>query len=92
MNTATTHFSKSRFQATTVIYQTLEKLSNDNQAVFISYNELAKRSGYSRTRVISAVNQLSLQHRISKQTECDIEKGYLRNLYVLHHNVQQNIY
>ncbi len=82
MNTSTTCSSKT-FQATGVIYQTLEQLSNNTHAVFVSYNELAKRSGYSRTCVISAVKRLILQHRIFKQSECDVEKGYLRNFYVL---------
>lgn len=81
MNTTTIRSSRPS-QAAVVIYQTLKQLSNDN-AVFISYNELAKRAGYSRTSVISAVNRLILQHLILKQTECDDEKGHLRNFYLL---------
>jgi len=73
----------SNVSAATIVYETLAIFSNGNHLCQASYNQLVRKSGFSRTTVVNAVKELALRKWIRKTGGVNQDKGHLSNRYEL---------
>jgi predicted transcriptional regulator len=65
------------------VYETLQKLSDDNKSCRASYNNITQKSGYGKTTVHKAVNELEWKQWIIKKQRKGESGGIINNEYEL---------